>query len=507
MAAVPSGETHPAHAAQDLIDRGDPEGALALLDHARAAPDADILAARASALLALGEHERALEAAQAARRLSPGNAAAAFNEGRALMAMGAPDRAAAAFAAAAAAFPHVAEIAYRHGEAAYLSGDAAAAEASLARALSLAPGHPAGFHLLAELLSQRADPAAIDRFLDEAVRRGGAAAFCASSTLLRLGRHDAALAALAAAEAASPPAAAFDMLGADILREQGRIGPALARARSAAARGPADAAANAPLARLLLMTGAASEALALSRRILTIAPLDQLWLAFLWTSLAALRSPEAERLLDFDRDVVVTDLPPPEGFPSLAAFNDALAAELAPLHEGSGPPLGQSVRGGTQTRRPLQSARTPAIAAFFRRAVAATADFAGSLPDDPGHPFHGRRTASLRISGAWSVRLSPGGRHAAHVHPGGWISSAYYVDLPPVEQAARGRLLLGEPPFPVDGLSAPRRTIGPAPGRLALFPSYCWHAVAPFAGPGRRLTIAFDITPAKARAAASAAAG
>lgn len=82
----------------------------------------------------------------------------------------------------------------------------------------------------------------------------------------------------------------------------------------------------------------------------------------------------------------------------------------------------------------------------------------------------------MRIDAAWSVSLMRGGRHAAHVHPGGRISSAYYVELPSAGGAGdAGALALGWPPFPVAAMETPRRFITPKPGRLALFPSYCWH--------------------------------
>jgi tetratricopeptide (TPR) repeat protein len=487
-----------AHAAQGLIDRGDPAGALALLDSAGGVPDADILAARASAHLAQGDGEAALGPSRAALRLDPGHPAAAFNEGRALVLLGEPEAAATAFEIAARAFPQVAEIAARQGEAAYLAGDDRRAEAAFRRALALAPGHAAAFHLMTEFLHQQADQSALEQLLQEAVRLGAAPAYRAASAFARLGRPQEALAALAVAERSSGPAAPIEMLAADLLRETGDIAAAMSRARAAASLAPGDAGANAPLARLLLATGAAAEAEALARQMLRAAPDHQLWLAFLWTALASGGSAEAGDLLDFERDIAVLDLQAPPGFSSLGSFNAALASELAPYHKSSGAPLGQSVHGGSQTRRPLQTLKSPALSAFFALSKRAIELFAASLPEDQAHPFHRSRRARLRLSGAWSVSLAPGGRHGAHVHPGGWISSAYYVDLPSQmdrESEGAGWLSLGLPPFPVPNIAAPRRLVEPRPGRLALFPSYCWHGTAPFASEGRRLTIAFDAAP------------
>jgi hypothetical protein len=96
------------------------------------------------------------------------------------------------------------------------------------------------------------------------------------------------------------------------------------------------------------------------------------------------------------------------------------------------------------------------------------------------------------------VRLEGGGgHHVGHIHPRGWISSAYYVTVPPeipVDAQRAGWLAFGKPPYPVPGLS-PTGWVQPEPGRLALFPSYQWHGVEPYPGRGERMTIAFDVMP------------
>ena len=45
-------------------------------------------------------------------------------------------------------------------------------------------------------------------------------------------------------------------------------------------------------------------------------------------------------------------------------------------------------------------------------------------------PTDRRASTGYRVSGSWSVQLQPGGYHIDHVHPRGWLSSAYYVELP-----------------------------------------------------------------------------
>ena len=88
-----------------------------------------------------------------------------------------------------------------------------------------------------------------------------------------------------------------------------------------------------------------------------------------------------------------------------------------------------------------------------------------------------------------------GGHHIGHVHPQGWLSSAFYVAVPDAGEAGpppAGWLSLGAPPADLGLDLPPLRQIEPKPGRLVLFPSTMWHATLPVAG-GERLTVAFDV--------------
>lgn len=176
-----------------------------------------------------------------------------------------------------------------------------------------------------------------------------------------------------------------------------------------------------------------------------------------------------------------------------------LAATLRRLHTMAQPYHEQSVRGGTQTERPLLLRIDPAIASARRRIEQAVRRYIDDLPaPDPAHPLLAAPRGAFLFSGSWSVRLRPGGYHATHTHPMGWISSALYVTVPEAKDlgpAPAGNLRFGTPP---PELALPIEAYGevtPAPGRLALFPSTMWHGTAPFAD-GERMTIAFDVVPA-----------
>ena len=176
---------------------------------------------------------------------------------------------------------------------------------------------------------------------------------------------------------------------------------------------------------------------------------------------------------------------------------DTLAARCRRLHPNLGQPLEQSVRGGTQTDGALFSRVEPEIRELRQVLLETVAEHVAQLPPiDPAHPLlRHRRDRPLQFSGSWSVRLTGGGRHANHIHPAGWLSSAFYLTLPapkPEDEPHAGWLTLGEPHGELGLDLPPTRLIEPKPGRLVLFPSTMWHGTRPFAE-GERMTVAFDV--------------
>lgn len=214
------------------------------------------------------------------------------------------------------------------------------------------------------------------------------------------------------------------------------------------------------------------------------------YLSLAWRLLGDPRAQWLDRGLDFVRQ---TDLGcSPAQLAELAECLRAMHVAQAPFHE-------QSVRGGTQTERPLLLQVDPVILDVRQRIERALRDYVDALPEnDPAHPLLSPPREGFRFSGSWSVRLRGQGFHSVHTHPMGWISSALYVAVP--DAAARGpapagHLLFGQPP-PELGLPVePYANVAPEPGRLVLFPSTMWHGTAPF-DDGERLTIAFDVVPA-----------
>jgi tetratricopeptide (TPR) repeat protein len=191
--------------------------------------------------------------------------------------------------------------------------------------------------------------------------------------------------------------------------------------------------------------------------------------------------------------------PVPHGFPNMAAFNAVLGEELMSLHTRNAAPMEQSLNRGTQTPGSnlfaQKSRLLPLLEDSLRQAVAG---YIAGLPRDASYPFLARKRDAFDFSGSWSCRLNSSGYHTNHIHPKGWISSAYYVDLPPDVAAGlenQGALKFGESPFGLGEDDRPSRVVTPAIGKLVLFPSYFWHGTVRFVANRPRLTVAFDIVP------------
>lgn len=169
---------------------------------------------------------------------------------------------------------------------------------------------------------------------------------------------------------------------------------------------------------------------------------------------------------------------------------------LHTLHDQSAFPLGQSLRGGTQTRHILFLRHETVFVELHGAVVRTLESYRATLPPfDRRHPLLRKRDTPWRTAGSWSVRLEGGGdHHAAHIHPQGLLSSALYLELPdPQEDSGpEGLLEIGRPPPDLNLDLEPLTTIVPEVGKLALFPSTLYHGTTAF-DRGTRMTVAFDV--------------
>ncbi len=252
------------------------------------------------------------------------------------------------------------------------------------------------------------------------------------------------------------------------------------------------------LVEALLQAGRPAEAASLIEQSLELAPYDQMFLAYQVLAYRELGDSRLDTLADLNKFIGVYDLPPPRGYSDVESFNRALAEDLVGLHTRKVEPLEQTLHGGTQSPGYLFERPTRALEGLRERIREAVGDYVSALPPDPAHPLLGRKESVFDFKGAWSCRLHSSGFHSNHVHPQGWLSSAYYVSLPDaVADAARqqGWLKFGESNFFLSKRDRPERTVKPTVGKLVLFPSYFWHGTVPFASQDARLTVAFDVVP------------
>lgn len=374
-----------------------------------------------------------------------------------------------------------------------------AAEQVLAAGVARWPADLEAQRLLAQLRYTRGDPA-FARSLEQAVRDRPelpALAAALADVLRRAGdaARSEAVARAAIARLGSRP----NLLAALTLalQDQRRYDEALVCATEAHTSAPLDAGLTENVVVLLLALGRAAEAWPMIETQRARRPRDQRWLAHLATAARLRGTPEYATLYDYSRFVRAFELAAPDGWPTLEAFHAELLPALEARHLLQAAPLDQSLRFGTQTARSLLAETHPAIRALLDELLRCVEQYRAALGRDDNHPYLERNAGAVHMSGCWSVRLRRGGHHVNHVHPEGWISSAYYVQVPAEVADASlrsGWIKFGEPNVPTPGAPA-EHYVQPHAGRLVLFPSYMWHGTLPIQGDEPRVTVAFDVVP------------
>jgi uncharacterized protein (TIGR02466 family) len=264
-----------------------------------------------------------------------------------------------------------------------------------------------------------------------------------------------------------------------------RIDPQAAARRLAAAPASADPVALAKgWIEVDLALGRAAQAAARAEALHATRPHDHYATALLATAWRLAGDPRYGALHDYAHLVKTYWIAPPAGWSSLEAYLVELAGALDGVHASLTHPIGQSVRHGSQTIRDLTTYSHPAIRALLQAIDPPIRRHIADLEEAP---------PDYRILGAWSVRLNGGGSHIDHIHPEGWLSSAFYVRVPERLPDRQGWLRFGQPGPPTSPALAADHFVKPEPGVLVLFPSWMWHGTVPFTADETRLTCAFDL--------------
>jgi tetratricopeptide (TPR) repeat protein len=208
----------------------------------------------------------------------------------------------------------------------------------------------------------------------------------------------------------------------------------------------------------------------------------------------------ARSLVDFERLIRPQRLQPPPEFGSIAELNAALASWIRhhpTLHEA---PAAFSVHRGLSTGELLAGDKGP-VRPFERMIRGAVEAYQQSLPEDADHPFIANRPRRWHLT-MWAIIIEAEGFQVPHIHPSGWLSGVYYVTLPEAvrtqgDQRA-GWIEFGEPYSDIAHSVQPElKSFQPEEGLLLLFPSYFYHRTLPFAADRQRISISFDVVPAR----------
>lgn len=493
----------PVQRTYDLIEKGRPQDAVALAGPLATRIDAShaLRAAYAAALKAVGRAKDAYDIQKGSSRAFPNDRIAWHNLAAAAVDMDNPREAKIAAEKAFALGLDAPETWTIYGRVLVALGDAAGGQQALEKALARNPGHDIAAILLAKLIWMRtADADAAVAPLRRAMTSGGSdlsLVIVEAKILEAAGREDQALEVLETFTKRYPEQSQLLRATGQARLERGDLKGAEAMMRRAAAISPNQTTMHVGLASVLMAQGRAQEALAAATRAAELDPTDQSTWGWVATAARALGLPQHAELYDYDAFVRPYRIETPEGWPSLEAYLADLEASLLKLHTMKAAPSDQTLRTGIQTVDDLAQSQDPTIRAFFAAIDKPIRAYMAEMGQG-NDPLRSRNTGRYRISDIWSVLLREQGFHVDHFHPRGWISSAFYVTLPPMADDGehKGWIEFGQPPFAVQPPQPPERFVRPEAGTLVLFPSYMWHGTVPFSGADRRMTIAFDAVPA-----------
>ena len=253
---------------------------------------------------------------------------------------------------------------------------------------------------------------------------------------------------------------------------------------------------------LLIKQAEYNQALEIIQQVELVQPYHQLNIAFKSLCWRLLGDERYHWLVDYSRFIQPYELPTPKGYQNLAEFLTRLESTLLGMHDKVHEPLKQTLKNGTQTPGRLLHKPVSVIQELKGSLEQVVSQFVASLPDDNTHPLLKRKSSQTKFSGSWSVKLKPNGFHVNHVHPDGWLSSAFYIKLPdfqsyPQESKYAGAIKFGESGIQLGEREVVERIIQPEAGQLVLFPSYVWHGTYAFNGDRDdfRVTSPFDVVP------------
>lgn len=366
--------------------------------------------------------------------------------------------------------------------------------AVLGAALRAAPEEAALYVKLGNLNLDAYDYAAAAKAFEAALALGPVAGLVRirlARSYNALRQHEAALAAMGE----GPPEAERGIA----LQGLARTDAAEAELRAALDTMPENRRASTALSALLRDAGRAQDLLAMCEQ-LYARGVNHAQLFYEWGRALALTGDlERSRQMMFDpARVTVRKLPVPDGYPSLTAFNNALAEEILgspdilkafPQHE-------EANRGSSRVHN-LLSGRNPAVIRTLLQSLQALVSACPTEPDGDFDPWPRARPAEAHLR-PWGLIQRGGAYEEWHTHRGGWMSGVYYIRVPhgiTDQGVGPGCLEYGPPTglgLAVPGLVQPQRYV-PVEGILVTAPSHYAHRTIPSGIDADRVSFAFDV--------------
>jgi len=318
----------------------------------------------------------------------------------------------------------------------------------------------------------------------------------------RAGKLDSAVEAYSRVRALEPASPAGHMNFANTCQLLKRFDDAVSAYTQALTITPNDPGIWSSIARAYLHTGNWEKSLNATDRTLSLSPGNTGALAIRSAALLELgRNDEAATLVDFDRLIECQDFSAPTGFSNLKDFNDALCNHCTAHSSLTYEPSENTTMKGHQTGNLSLDEEQGPIAHLLEMIDQAVSDYRKSHPVDPHHPFLTQRPKSWTYD-IWATVLGSQGHQAPHIHRSGWLSGCYYAKIPDAVAAESsnqaGWIEFGRPQDNAKANAEPVvRSYQPHEGMVVLFPSYFYHRTEPFESGDKRISIAFDIVPAK----------
>jgi uncharacterized protein (TIGR02466 family) len=212
-------------------------------------------------------------------------------------------------------------------------------------------------------------------------------------------------------------------------------------------------------------------------------------------ALAATKSEQfqqIESLIDWPRWFCAKQLAAPAG------FNEGLTAELL-AHKSLAPlPSTRATIGTGQRVDHLELFAGDFAQELLDRICETVEAYVAERQDQKPHPMIVHQPDKVTVS-SWALSVRDDGHETWHIHPSGWLSGVYYVQIPEMKFSGfdpAGAIEFGPYPFSSKKQCPawPTRCVEPQAGLLLLFPSYYGHKTWPTGVGDSRVCVAFDVT-------------